>query len=63
MDPSLSTFAWPDLAPVAEALGGRGITVRNVKDLDGLSEAVAKRDRPLLIDIKLDPDYVPMLGH
>ena len=63
MDPSLSTFAWPDLAPVAEALGGRGITVRNVKDLDGLADAVANRDRPLLIDIKIDPDYVPMLGH
>ena len=63
MDPSLSMIDWPDLAPVAEALGGQGYTVRNLKDLDGLADVIAGRDRPLLIDVKLDPDRVPNVGH
>lgn len=63
MDPSISMFGWPDLAPVAESLGGQGVTVRNVKDLDALDEVIANRNRPLLIDVKLDPDHVPMGGH
>jgi thiamine pyrophosphate-dependent acetolactate synthase large subunit-like protein len=56
MDPSLSLFDWPDFAAVASALGGRGVTIRNLDDLDGISEAIAKRDRPLLFDVRLDPD-------
>ena len=63
LDPSISLIEWPDLAPVAEALGGRGYTVRSVKDLDGMADAIAGRDRPLLIDVKLDPDRVPNVGH
>jgi thiamine pyrophosphate-dependent acetolactate synthase large subunit-like protein len=59
MDPALSKFDWPDFAPVAEALGGRGVTVRNTADLDAADRAIAQRDRPLLIDLKLDPDVVP----
>jgi thiamine pyrophosphate-dependent acetolactate synthase large subunit-like protein len=61
MDPSLSTFDWPDFAPVAEALGARGVTVRCLADLDIAERAIADRDRPLLIDLKLDPDEVPPL--
>jgi acetolactate synthase-1/2/3 large subunit len=61
MDPSLSMFDWPDFAPVAEALGGRGVTVRCLADLDAAERAIAERDRPLLIDLKLDPDQVPRL--
>lgn len=61
MDPSLSLFAWPDLAGVAEALGGTGTTVRRLADLDGLRPLLAARDRPVLVDVRLDPDQVP--GH
>jgi thiamine pyrophosphate-dependent acetolactate synthase large subunit-like protein len=61
MDPSLSLFAWPDFGPVAEALGGKGVTVRNHGDMGAVARAIATRDRPLLIDIKLDPDHVPQL--
>jgi thiamine pyrophosphate-dependent acetolactate synthase large subunit-like protein len=61
LDPKLSTFPWPDFAPVADALGGRGVTVRTVADLDEAEEAIRDRDRPLLIDVKLDPDQVPNL--
>jgi acetolactate synthase-1/2/3 large subunit len=50
-----SLFNWPDFAPVAEALGGCAFTVRKADDLGGMREAIAKREGPLLIDIKLDP--------
>jgi thiamine pyrophosphate-dependent acetolactate synthase large subunit-like protein len=62
MDPGLSTFNWPELAPLAQALGGAGVTVRSVADFDAVADAVQHRDRPLLIDIKLDPDQVPYAG-
>ncbi len=63
MDPGLATFAWPDLAPVAESLGGQGYTVRNPEDLSALAEVIGSRSRPLLIDFKLDPDRVPNSRH
>ncbi len=63
LDPSLAWFRWPDFAPVAEALGARGLTVRTPHDLAGVAEAVAGRDRPILIDLKLDPDAIPSVGH
>lgn len=59
MDKGLVMFNWPDLAPVAEALGGRGATIRTMSDLEKLPEILASRDRPVLIDIKLDPDTMP----
>ena len=63
MDPASSTFQWPDFAPVAEALGGQGITVRSDADLDAALKLIANRDRarPLLIDLKLHPDHVPSI--
>lgn len=62
MDPSLSVLDWPDLAPVAEALGGVGVTVRSDDDLESAARAIGTRDRsrPLLIDVKLDPDFIPI---
>jgi thiamine pyrophosphate-dependent acetolactate synthase large subunit-like protein len=54
-DVGLSLVPWPDLAPVADALGGAGVTVRTAADLQQLAKVIAERDRPLLIDLKLDP--------
>ena len=59
MDPAISLFDWPDFAPIADALGGRGVTVRTVADLENVREAIARLDRPLLIEIKLDPAHMP----
>ena len=59
MDPALSVLGWPDLAPVAEALGGLGITIRSTEDFSEAARIVAARDRPVLIDIKLDPADIP----
>ena len=56
MDPGLSLFDWPDFAPVAAALGGRGVTVRDQADFADMDEAIATSPRPLLIDLKLDPE-------
>jgi acetolactate synthase I/II/III large subunit len=49
-------FAWPDFAQVAESLGGSGFTVRNAADIARLPAVIHGRDRPLLIDVKLDPE-------
>jgi acetolactate synthase-1/2/3 large subunit len=60
LDPAMSVFAWPDLGPIADALGGRGFTVHNLAELDAALDAIATRDRPVLIDIKIDPDLQTM---
>ncbi|GAA2448123.1 thiamine pyrophosphate-binding protein [Actinomadura vinacea] len=62
MDPEISTFEWPDFGPVATALGGQGFTVRDRAELDEALAAIEHRDRPVLIDIKIDPDAVPAVG-
>jgi thiamine pyrophosphate-dependent acetolactate synthase large subunit-like protein len=59
MDPGLILFGWPDFAPLAEALGGRGVTVRTPADLDKAAEAIRAGGKPLLIELKLDPDQMP----
>ncbi|WP_342363694.1 thiamine pyrophosphate-binding protein [Terrarubrum flagellatum] len=61
-DPQLSLIDWPDFAPLAEALGGVGVTVRDEDALESAALATEHRDRsrPLLIDVKLDPDCIPL---
>ncbi|MER7968271.1 thiamine pyrophosphate-binding protein [Streptomyces sp. NPDC096080] len=63
MDPAISTFDWPDLAPVAEALGGIGHTVTDHAGLAAALASLPGRDRPVLIDVKIDPDRVPTPGY
>lgn len=61
MDPGLSTFDWPDFAKVADSLGGKGYSVSTFAELDAALAALEFRDRPVLIDLKLDPDQMPPL--
>lgn len=61
IDPSLSQFEWPSFADVATALGGEGISVESNDQLDAAIAAIKKRDRPLLIELKLDPTDVPRM--
>lgn len=55
----LSVFQWPDFAKVSVALGADAVTVRTPDDFSAVERAIARRDRPLLIDLRLDPDLVP----
>lgn len=59
LDIGVSLCNWPDLGPVAESLGGSGITIRSEADLDLLEESILNRRSPLLIDLKVDPECVP----
>jgi thiamine pyrophosphate-dependent acetolactate synthase large subunit-like protein len=61
MDPGLTEFDWPSFATIASALGGHGLTVRCPEDLQSAIDAVAKRTRPLLIELCLDPNDVPRM--
>lgn len=61
MDPGLTTFNWPSFAEVATALGGRGIKVTSAEELEGAIAAMEMRDRPLLIELMLDPNDVPRM--
>lgn len=55
-DPALCFSEWPDLAGVSRAMGGRGITVRTLADLDDATGALtAPADGPLLVDVRMDP--------
>ena len=55
MDGAICLVDWPDFARVAEALGGTACTIENAAGLAGLGSAIAKRDRPMLIDLRIDP--------
>lgn len=63
MDPGLSMFDWPSFAEVATALGGQGLAVRGNADLARAEAAIATRDRPLLIELVLDPNDVPRMRY
>lgn len=55
LDPGLSLIDWSPLAPLGDALGGRGIRVTSLADLPKVSEAIGDRDGPLLLEVMVDP--------
>ncbi|MCM2393549.1 thiamine pyrophosphate-binding protein [Streptomyces albipurpureus] len=55
VDPDYSLNAWPELVPMAEAMGARGMTVRRPADLDTLRNIARDLDGPFLVDVRLDP--------
>lgn len=61
MDPGLTQFAWPSFADVATALGGRGIAVHSAEELAAAIELIRTRDRPVLVDLRIDPNDVPRM--
>ena len=53
----LAQFPDTDFAALAAAAGCRGVTARGVDDLDARARlARSDRDRPLVLDAKVDPD-------
>jgi len=63
MDPGLSLFNWPEFAAVATALGGHGSCGSYSRILSARHRPSKDRDRPLLIDLKCDPDRMPEIEH
>lgn len=61
MDPGLTQFVWPSFAEIGTALGGHGIQVCSENDLEEAIEAIKNRTKPLLIELKLDPNDVPRM--
>jgi thiamine pyrophosphate-dependent acetolactate synthase large subunit-like protein len=61
MDPGLAMFDWPSFADVATALGGKGLAVTSADELEIALNAIETRDKPLLIELRLDPNDVPRM--
>jgi len=55
-DVDLTQFPETDFAALARAAGAEGITVRGAEDLAPLKGWLGRRDRPLVIDAKVNPD-------
>jgi thiamine pyrophosphate-dependent acetolactate synthase large subunit-like protein len=55
VDPRYSLVQWPELAPIAEAFGGRGVAVRSPEDFQEAFRLAEGLSGPLLIDVKIDP--------
>jgi thiamine pyrophosphate-dependent acetolactate synthase large subunit-like protein len=52
----LAQFPATDFAALAEAAGCQGVTASTVDDLAAVRDWVGRRDRPLVLDAKIDPD-------
>jgi thiamine pyrophosphate-dependent acetolactate synthase large subunit-like protein len=52
----LATFPPTDFAALARAAGAEGITVRNKGNLSPVRDWLQRRDRPLVIDAKVNPE-------
>jgi len=60
MDTKASLHHWPDLPPVAAALGTKSVQVSHLDHMDAVADAVANRQpgQPVFIEVVLDPDMV-----
>jgi pyruvate dehydrogenase (quinone) len=57
-------FKNPDFAKVAEAMGAKGIRIEDPSDVrDGLAEALAYKDGPVVVDAVVDPFALSLPSH
>ena len=61
MDPSLSTFAWPSFAAIAQSMGATGLRVSTMAELDAALEIVTGTKSPVLLELVLDPAAMPRM--
>lgn len=61
MDPSLTEFNWPSFAEVATSLGGVGIQVSTMDELNAALDELDGVKVPALLELKLDPNDVPRM--
>jgi acetolactate synthase I/II/III large subunit len=52
----LAQFPDTDFAALARAAGCEGVTARTIGDLDAVRDWLERRDGPLVVDAKVDPD-------
>jgi thiamine pyrophosphate-dependent acetolactate synthase large subunit-like protein len=52
----VARFPDTDFAALARAAGAEGITVRNKEDLSPVRDWLERRDRPVVIDAKVNPE-------
>jgi acetolactate synthase I/II/III large subunit len=60
MNPALSMIAKIDFAQVAQSLGLIGVRVTDETTLGEAVDAITRRDRPVLVDLRLDPTKIEM---
>ncbi len=60
MNPALSMIGSRDFAAIARSLGAAGVSVQSEADIQTACDAIRHRSGPLLIDLKLDANDVPM---
>lgn len=60
MDYGSVRFDWPDFVATAIALGGEGVRVQAASDWAAVEHAVLNRTKPLLIDVRFNPDRLPL---
>jgi pyruvate dehydrogenase (quinone) len=62
--PSGVEFKNPNFAKVAEAMGAKGIRIEEPEDVrEGLAEALAYKDGPVVVDAVVDPFALAMPSH
>jgi thiamine pyrophosphate-dependent acetolactate synthase large subunit-like protein len=62
LDPTLTTFDWPDFADVATALGATAVRVAKWSDFQRFGELVRPGCGPVLAEVLLDVDAIPDPG-
>ena len=57
-------FKNPNFAKVAEAMGAKGVRIEGPEDVrEGLAEALAYKDGPVVVDAVVDPLALAMPAH
>ena len=59
LDPAVTEFDWPAFAEVAAGFGWATDTLTSPDDVHRLEPLLRRRDRPTLLDFRLDPHQVP----
>ncbi|WP_183407790.1 thiamine pyrophosphate-binding protein [Nocardioides marmoriginsengisoli] len=59
LDPSVTEFDWPSFAEVASGFGWATATLESPADAERIGPLLRQRDRPTLLDLRLDPLQVP----
>lgn len=62
LDPSLTTFDWPDFTAVASSLGGTAVRIEGWPDFKRLEELVRPGCGPVLAEVILDVAAIPDPG-